>query len=136
MEGQLPHPPILGIQLNCAFKCLKLNQTSLMGLKIYLLATRYNVLLRPERSGDVPGSKVLSKDMRQKDAQPCCLLPHAIPAHHPVVLSLYSASPKGQSDTVKTTTLLCYGSEGDQLSPYINVDRSYSVLISLQSEHF
>lgn len=95
MEGQLPHPPILGIQLNCAFKCLKLNETSLMGLKIYRLATRYKVLLRPERSEDVPGSKVLSKDMRQKDAQPCCLPPHAIPAHHPVVLSLLFCLPKG-----------------------------------------
>lgn len=50
----LPAFKILEIQLNCVFKCLKLNQTPLMWLKIYLLAMRYDAALRPEEKGSVP----------------------------------------------------------------------------------
>lgn len=44
-----------------------------MGLKIYFFALRYDVLLRPKRSGGVS----LSEDGRQKEAQPHCHGPNA-----------------------------------------------------------
>lgn len=44
---------ILGIQLISVLKCLKLTQTPLMWLKIYL-AVRYNAALRPEKKGNGP----------------------------------------------------------------------------------
>lgn len=49
----LPAFKILGIQMNCALKCFKLNQIPLMWLKIYL-AMRYDVALRPEKKGSGP----------------------------------------------------------------------------------
>lgn len=80
----LPTSKILGIQFSCASKGLKLNQTSLMGLKNCFLK-RSGAFLGPERSGDALGSKVLSEDGRCKEALPCCLMPCAIPAPHPLM---------------------------------------------------